>query len=146
MRVFEVMSERVRTVRPTTSAAEAREIMRIAQVHHLVVTENSHVVGVLADRDLADLSAPAATVADVMAADVVTVKKTDTIRKAANLMQGRTIGCLPVIDRGHLVGIVTTCDLLRIVGQGVDRPARKERRPLNYRVPHRKTVTGSGRW
>ena len=35
-----------------------------------------------------------------------------TIRKAANLLRGRSIGCLPVMDEGRLVGIITFQNLM----------------------------------
>jgi CBS domain-containing protein len=40
------------------------------------------------------------------------------VRQAASLMRGWTIGCLPVVERGKLVGIVTVSDLLDLVAQG----------------------------
>ena len=68
----------------------------------------------------------------------VTIDHEETLKRAANVMRGRTIGCLPVTDRGKLVGILTTSDLLNLVGQGGDRPRHEARATLSHRVPHRK--------
>lgn len=147
MRVFEVMSSRVRTVPPDTPVVSARELMEANRIDHLVVTEDHAVVGVVSRRDLDDATTQTDDhVRDVMASSVVTIGKTEPVRKAANLMTGRTIGCLPVTDGGRLVGIVTTADLLRLIGKGVTRPEPKNRRVVHHRVPHRKAHVASGRW
>jgi acetoin utilization protein AcuB len=108
------------------------------------------VVGVLSDRDAggragSNLRAQL-RVRDLMTTDVATATPDITVRKAANLMRGRTIGCLPVLNRGKLVGIVTTSDLLELIGRGRERPTRPERRVLHHRVPHRKVHRGAGLW
>ena len=36
-------------------------------------------------------------------------------------MRGRFVGCLPVIEDDHLIGVVTVADLLAVLGRGVDR-------------------------
>jgi CBS domain-containing membrane protein len=77
-----------------------------------------------------------------MTAPVLTVDSATTIRRTANLMRGRSIGCVPVVDAGRLVGIVTVSDLLALLG----RSSVPERRGLNHRVPHRKQRVGSGLW
>ncbi|MBS1820037.1 MAG: CBS domain-containing protein [Acidobacteria bacterium] len=151
MRVFEAMSEQVRTVAPTMGAADAWHLMKTQGMHHLVVTEKDKVVGVLSDRDIAPRrrlpsAAAAMTVAEVMSAPVATIEKGETVRKAANLMEGRTIGCLPVMQGSKLVGIITTSDLLRLLGKGGERPTHNERATLSHKVPHKKVHVGAGRW
>ena len=127
MRVAEVMTEGVQTVPPTMPAVDAWELMRRKRIRHLVVTTGSSVVGVLSDRDAGGRSGGAlrslSTVADLMTSHVVTIEPTATIRKVANLMRGRTIGCIPVTQGKRLVGIVTVSDLLELLGRGIDRPA-----------------------
>ena len=142
MRMFEVMTEDVATVKPTMAAADAWEVMRRKGIHHLVVVQGSQVVGILSDRDGGSRAGASIradhTVADLMTKPVVTRALTDTIRSAANVMRGRTIGCLPIVDRGRLVGIVTVSDLLQLLGRGADRRAKPPRPALHWRVPHRK--------
>jgi CBS domain-containing protein len=146
MRVFEVMRANVRTVTPETSTGDALELMRRAGVHHLVVTRGPRIVGVVSAGDLDPKARAGVAVDDVMTAPVVTVDRNETVRKVANLMDGRTIGCLPVTADGALVGIVTTSDLLRLVGKGVARPEPKRRRVDHHRVPHRKAHVATGKW
>lgn len=151
MRVFEAMSDQVRTVPPTMVARDAFEIMKNNGVHHLVVTDTERVVGVVSDRDLSPRRRVPAASADVtidrlMSSPVATIQKGETVRKAANLMEGRTIGCLPVMDNSRLVGIITTSDLLRLLGQGGDRRKQGTRTTLNHLVPHKKRQVGDGKW
>jgi acetoin utilization protein AcuB len=152
MRVFEVMTEGVQTVSPAMPASDACELMRGKRLHHLVVTQGKEILGVLSDRDTGGRVGAAAraglTVADIMTRHVVTVGRTDTIRTVANLMRGRTIGCVPVLDEGKLVGILTVSDLLEMLGRGIERPAKPARPLATHRVPHRKSKSGraAGVW
>jgi acetoin utilization protein AcuB len=150
MRVSEVMTEGVRTVTPTTPASEAWELMRRHGIHHLVVTDGSNLVGVLSDRDIGGRRGfslrAGASVADLMTTNVVSIRRTAPIKRAASLMRGRTIGCIPVTEDQRLVGIITVSDLLDVLGRGVDRPARAERHTLSHRVPHRKVHRAFGVW
>jgi len=150
MRVTEVMTKEVQTVRPGLPAVDAWELMRRKGIHHLVVMADSKVMGVLSDRDAGGRSGASirarSTVADLMTTAVVTTDPEATIRKIANVMRGRTIGCVPVISGKHLVGIVTASDLLELLGRGIDRPAKPQRHALRYRAPHRKGKRAYGVW
>lgn len=141
MRVAEIMTMSVQTVPSSMAVADAWELMRRRRIHHLVVVDGSSVIGVLSDRDIGgepDSVRSQARVSDVMTRRVVTTAPEVPVRKIANLMRGRTIGCVPVMREGRLAGIVTVSDLLQLVGRGFDRPARPSRRTLNYRTPHGK--------
>lgn len=144
MRVQEVMSRAVQTVSVAESAENARQRMRTNRIHHLVATRGTEIVGVVSSRDLDSLGSfrQVQTVEDVMASPAVTGAPEMTIRQAANLLRGRTIGCLPVVDGGKLVGILTITDLLQMIGRGVDRPAAGERRVMKGRGPRQKSVVG----
>lgn len=151
MRVQEVMTTDVKTIAPTRPADEAWNLMRLHRIHHLVVIGGNRVLGVLSDRDAggrrgAQLRATS-SVADLMTAPAVTVDPATTVRQAANLMRGRSIGCLVVANAGRPMGIVTVSDLLDLVGRGLDRGAGSTRRPaLRHRAPHRKVKTATGVW
>lgn len=149
MRVFEAMTKEVKTVPLTMSASDAYDLMRGEHIHHLVVLRGGRATGVVSARDVASHRRErgnGVTVADVMTTDVATIGRNETLTRAANMMRGRTIGCLPVTDHGRVVGIVTTSDLLSIIGKGGDRPPRPDRRVLSHRVPHKKAHVGAGRW
>jgi acetoin utilization protein AcuB len=150
MRIFEIMSEKPRTIPPTLPAVEAWRLMVAENVHHLIVKDGSKVVGVLSDSDAGGRhGAPVrseTTAADLMDSHFAAVTRQDTVRKAANLMRGRLIGCLPVIERDRLIGVVTVTDLLALLGRGVERPDHETRAALHHRVAHRKAIGSTGRW
>ena len=145
MRLQDVMTRRVETVSAVESVEAALSRMRQKRIRHLVVTRGKEVVGVVSTRDLKSLGSPrrAQAVEEVMVSPAITAAPGMTLRKAANLLRGRTIGCLPVMQDHELVGIVTTTDLLELVGRGVERPTTKGKRwVMKGRGPRRKSVVG----
>jgi len=134
MRLKDIMSTAVESVRPAETLERAQARMRLRRLHHLVVIDRREVVGILTDAALQARQAEGvAKVEDAMSRHVVTGTPETTVRQAANLMRGRAEGALPVIAGQRLVGIVTVTDLLEVLGRGVDRPAEKERRTLRHR-------------
>jgi CBS-domain-containing membrane protein len=151
MRIQDVMSEKVQTVARTLSADQAIEQMRIKSVHHLVVMEDGQLVGLLSERDTGGRRGAALrqrrTVGDLMTPRVVTIRPDATIRQAANLMRGRSIGSLVVVDGRRVAGIVTVSDLLELVGRGLERPVTTAKRwTLKHRTPHRPRARAAGVW
>ena len=136
MRVYEVMSKHVETVKPAVRASEAKTRMRQKKIHHLVVTQGAELQGVVSERDLGGPKLPKVlgtwTVGDLMTSPVVTVTTRTPIRRAAALMKGRSIGSLVVTSQnGKVAGIVTVADLLallaRIAEPASNRTLRKAR-------------------
>jgi CBS domain-containing protein len=89
-------------------------------VHHLVVMDGERIAGIITDRDLGGAhgvgTRAGKQVADLMAPSVIVVAPEMSVSSAANLMRCNTINCLPVVDGKTLVGIVTTSDILEMVG------------------------------
>lgn len=141
MRLMDIMETRVDTVSPRATVEAALTRMRTRGVRHLVVTDDDRVVGVLSTRDIGRRPPAGASVADVMTPKPVTAVPDTTVRQAANLMRGRSLGCLPVVEGGRLKGVVTTSDLLTLIGRGAERPMARGVRPiLAKRGPRRKPV------
>jgi len=133
--VRDIMSVKPITVDPETLMLEARQRMMDGRIRHLVVTEDSRVVGIVTDRDIRlNLPSPATglsvweinfllarlTVREVMTGSVVVVDPGRPAAEAARIMLDHKIGALPVVDGGRLVGIVTDSDFVRAVA-GVPR-------------------------
>jgi CBS domain-containing protein len=151
MRVNEIMSTHVKTVPVTASAEAAWEMMRGDRIHHLVVMKGKKVAGVFSARDAGGVNgAPIRDghqVRDLMSEHVVTAEKNTPLKRVANLMRGHTIGSVVVVDKGKPIGIVTTSDLLDLLGRGAIRPTPVSKRaPLNYRAPHTKRHRAFGVW
>ncbi|HSE05556.1 MAG TPA: CBS domain-containing protein [Methylomirabilota bacterium] len=134
------------TARPGTPVLEARQLMLKARIRHLLVTEeDGRLLGIVTDRDIR-LNLPSQatslsvweinhlltklTVGEVMTRSVITIGPDREARDAAVLMLDHTVGALPVMDGGRLVGIVTEADILRgFVGlAGGTSPAPKAAR------------------
>jgi len=126
MRLQDFMITAVDQVAPTLSAEAAYQHMRAKRFQHLVVMEGRNVVGVVSDSDLGGPKGSSVrqgrTVADLMTAGVRSAPPDMPVRRAANLLRGNSIGCLPVIDRGRVVGIITASDLLELLGRGTQKP------------------------
>ena len=141
MRLMDIMEVKVDTVSPRASLDIALTRMRLRGIRHLVVTDEDRIVGILSTRDIGRRPPARATGADVMTPRPVTAEPATTVRQAANLMRGRSLGCLPIVERGRLKGIVTVSDLLELIGRGAERPMSKGVRPvLARRGPRRKAV------
>lgn len=133
MRVYEVMSKAVETVRPSVHATEAKTRMRQKKIHHLVVTQGNELQGIVSDRDLGGAKLPKVlgkwTVGDLMTSPVITVTTRTPVRRAAALMKGRAIGSLVVTSaNGKVAGIVTVADLLEQLAKKPEHKSNREKR------------------
>ena len=133
MRVYEVMSKAVETVKPNVQASEAKTRMRQKKIHHLVVTKGSELAGIVSERDLGGPKLPKVlgtwTVEDLMTSPVVTVTTRTLARRAATLMKGRSVGSLVVTSvNGKVAGIVTVSDLLALLARKPERQSNRDRR------------------
>jgi CBS domain-containing protein len=134
MRLRDVMSTKVESVRPGETLERAQTMMRMRRIHHLAVIDRRMVVGSLTEGALQIRDAEGvAKVEGAMSRRVVIGTPDMTVRRAANLMRGRPEGALLVLDGERVAGIVTVSDLLDVLGGGVDRPAPKRRWTLRHR-------------
>ena len=139
MRVQDVMTTEVLTVRSDTSLKDAAEILARNRISGLpVVDGENHVVGVLSEGDILfkergaqgkkgvlerwlDLPLPEAaaklearTAGEAMTAPAVTIGRKRPLTEAANSMIDEGVNRLPVVDEDRrLIGIVTRADLVR---------------------------------
>jgi CBS domain-containing protein/ribosome-associated translation inhibitor RaiA len=139
MRLQEIMTTDVVQIGPDESADAAWARMESEDIRHLVVMENGKLLGVVSQRDLGGAQGAQTragkSVRDLMAAQPAVAKPRTTLRQAANLMHGRLIGSLPVVDDGKLVGIVTATDVLEELGRGSSRPTVRAQRKSVRRQP-----------
>lgn len=101
------------TVAPDTPCSEADERARALGVRHLFVVEDEKLVGVLCRCDLYPEPSPRASVGERMASHVYVAEPSTTLAEAAAAMKSLEVGCLPVVERGRPVGLVTRGDLRR---------------------------------
>ncbi|MFO0579062.1 MAG: CBS domain-containing protein [Polyangia bacterium] len=121
MKVKDILSgQAVVSVQDDDSLGLATQIMLWAGVHHLPVMDASkRLVGLLEERDILACRAREGTAADLrlvrsaMAAAPATIAPDEEVAAAAQRMLGRDASCLVVLAAGHVVGVLTTTDLLR---------------------------------
>jgi CBS domain-containing protein len=139
MRVKDVMTQTVQTVRSETSLKDAAEILARQHISGLpVVDAENHVVGVVSEGDILfkergesehkglferwfELPLPevvskleARTVGEAMSVPAITIGPKRPLTEAANTMIDEGVNRLPVVDAdGKLIGIVTRADLVR---------------------------------
>ena len=139
MRMAEIMSSPVATVGPDESVGRALERMRIDGIHHLVVVDGKELIGVIGERDLSERQHAGERVGERVIPPPVVVGPRTTVREAANLLRGRLLGCLPIVENDKLVGVVTISDLLELLGRGAIQPSPTAKRwTLKHRGPRRK--------
>ncbi len=117
MQVREVMKRFPTTVRPDDSVWVASEKMVWAGIRHVPVTEGDRLVGLVSDREVAvhharGIEAVREPVANIMERAPHTCHAEDSVTEVAARMAAEKVGCLPVVEKGHLVGILTTTDIL----------------------------------
>ena len=131
MLVGDWMSTNVVTAPGDISMIKAGRIMRERHIRRLpVVDKDGKLIGIVAERDLKAASPSSATTLDVyemtyllsemkiksiMTKDPLSIRRTDTVERAALIMRDHKIGSLPVVDEaGRVVGIITDTDIFRL--------------------------------
>jgi CBS domain-containing protein len=120
MQVQQLVHGEPPTAAPEESATTAWDRMRAKRVDQLVVVSGDHVVGLVSRQDLSGPSGGARRrmgrrVADLMRSGIPTVSPSSGLRSAVSRMRRERLSCLPVIERGRLVGVITVPDLLRLL-------------------------------
>ena len=112
--VSDLMTSQLTAVSQETSISEIRELMGSNRTRHLLVQdENKLLIGIISDRDLTKRTRGRAS--DFMTRDPATVTPGCPISDAVALVLGKRVSCLPVVDGGHLRGVMTSTDLLVIL-------------------------------
>ena len=130
MKVRELMTTDVTTVGRNDELTIADDVMKMKRLRHLPVVEEGRLVGILTQRDLFHAALSTAlnfgekaqkgflktvVVKEVMTDEVLTIDPGADVKEAARRMIEHKMGCLPVVENGKLVGIVSETDLLRLV-------------------------------
>jgi CBS domain-containing protein len=115
--ISEVMTPNPVTIPADMSAVNAAELMRDRDIGDVIVMEQNRVVGIITDRDIvvrvvASGQEPAkAKLADICSKELHTVKPTDPVEVAINLMREKAVRRILVVEDDSPVGIVSIGDL-----------------------------------
>lgn len=127
--VRDLMTEKVFTLRPGNDLATLYDLMDSRHVRHVpIVDSEGELVGLVTHLDLSrsalgrlddlPLSAErdalkAKRIRDIMLTEPDTIEPDATLKEAAEMVLENKIGCLPVVEGMHLVGILTEADFVR---------------------------------
>jgi CBS domain-containing protein len=117
--VRDVMSDHVVTVPAEATAATAAALMSSNDIGDVVVVDDEErPIGIVTDRDLVVRALAVEHGTDVpahglMSPTLLTVRPQARVDEAVRLMTDAAVRRLPVVDDGHLVGIVSLGDLAR---------------------------------
>ncbi len=117
----ELMTEEVLTVHPDHGFNRVEIMAELKHVRHVpVINEESELVGIVSIRDLlGHLSNAAAShfapICEVMSKELVTAAPDADIKEVARLMREKQVGCVPIVDSGKLVGLISERDFLALI-------------------------------
>jgi len=127
------MTSDVFTVGPDESITALQDLMSEKRIRHVpVVADDGAVLGLVSERDVlrrtfsqeADLPLSvrldvltAVKVRDIMTWEVETIDADEDLSTAAQIMLDNKYGCLPVVEEGALVGILTEADFVKFVAE-----------------------------
>ncbi|MCS7035896.1 MAG: CBS domain-containing protein [Saprospiraceae bacterium] len=114
-----IMSTKLITLTPDDTLGKAREILMTKRIHHLPVVEGKKLVGMITAWDMFKIGKSAdeyqhTKVRDVMTTKLATLEPHQHIGAAAEVLMEHLFHAIPIVnDEGHLVGIITSYDILR---------------------------------
>lgn len=115
--VREIMSEATVRCAPGEKVGEVCRHMAAGRCGHVLVCDGERLVGIFTERDLltrvvAPGHEPASyPVEKAMTPNPVTIEASAPIREAIRIMDEGSFRCLPVVEHGKLVGVLTARDL-----------------------------------
>lgn len=130
IRIAELMTQDVQTLNETDSIHDARDLMTHHKIRHIpVVDEQGFFIGLLTQRDLLKVSVSTFAevsrqerdeletgipLREVMVTDIVVADEETDLREAARYILDTKHGCLPVVNDGKVIGILTESDFVRL--------------------------------
>jgi len=109
------------SIQPDASVLDAIKRMAEKGIGSLVVMEGDALKGIVTERDYArkviikGRASDSTAIAEIMTTDVVTVSSDQTVQQCMAIMTKIKCRHLPVVDDGHLVGIISIGDLVQAI-------------------------------
>jgi CBS domain-containing protein len=129
LKVSQFMVTDLFTVRPDDIVDFAAALMDWRHVRHVPVEgDDGELVGLLSHRALLRLVATGrvggenkVSVKEIMTRNPITVNSDATTVEAIRVMREKKVACLPVVDKGKLLGLITEHDLLVVSSHLLER-------------------------
>jgi len=133
LKVKDIMTTNVISVQENDTMQMVCDIIKTSNIHHIpVVDDDNKLKGIISKEDVALLQDWATnldlrsskrynaqvlssqTAGERMTKQVAKVSPDDTLEICADIFKENLFHCLPVLDDGELVGLITTYDLIRV--------------------------------
>lgn len=117
--VLETKGSTIYSVSPESLVYDALLLMAEHHIGALVVMQRDKMVGIFSERDYArevvikGKTSKTTTVGDIMSVQLITVNPDDTVDHCMNLMSGKRIRHLPVLEHDQLIGLLSIGDLVK---------------------------------
>lgn len=117
--LLEAKGNRVFSIAPASPVYDALLIMAENRIGALVVLEGEHLVGIFSERDYArevvlkGKTSRTTPVSDIMSTSVITVSPDHMVDDCMNLMSGKRIRHLPVLEHDKVIGVLSIGDLVK---------------------------------
>ncbi len=132
--VADVMSRDIKTLGRNDKLSIADDVMKQDRIRHMpVLDSNGKLCGIMSQRDLfrgillrslgygsrlEEKLLDSHPVKEAMVEDPITTSPDTPVKDAARTMIEHKVGCLPVVDDGKLVGIITEGDFVKLIADG----------------------------
>ena len=130
MLVRKKMQKNITTITKDERMTTAKKVLKEKNIRHLPVVDGKKLIGLVTNMDIRKSEASPATsleirelhylldkitVGEIMTRNVITIAPDISIEEATTLLHDNKIGCLPVIEDGSLVGLLTEGDVMEIL-------------------------------
>ena len=130
MLVRKKMKKELVTIGKDERMTTAKKILQEKNIRHLPVVDGKKMVGLVTNMDIRRAEASPATsleirelhylldklkVGEIMTRNVITIPPDISVEEATTLLHDNKIGCLPVVEDGNLIGIITEQDVMEIL-------------------------------
>ncbi len=119
--LLEAKGSNIISIQPDASVLDAIKLMAEKGIGSLVVTEGEALQGIVTERDYArkviikGRASDSTKISEIMTADVITASSDQTVNQCMAIMTERKCRHLPVVDDGHLVGMISIGDLVQAI-------------------------------
>ncbi len=117
--ILKVKGTSIWAVKPDTSVFDALQLMADKEIGAVLVMKDEELVGILSERDYARKVALQGKhskelfVHEIMSAHLVSVTPDQNIEECMELVTGKKIRHLPVIENGKVIGLISIGDIVK---------------------------------